>query len=79
MLDCSRAPIANRQSDLWQTVLFSVMCASWYILADREGRIFMFPSFCTDDFHNVKGKLRKKCVEVMVVCVLHLIGRLEGI
>lgn len=79
MLDCSGTPIANRQSDLWQTVLFSVMCASWYILADGEGRIFMFPSFCSDDIHNLKGKRRIKFVEILVVYVLHLTGRLEGI
>lgn len=79
MLNHIREPIANRQSDLWQTVLFSVMCASRYILADREGRIFMFPSFCSDYIHNLMGKLRIKCVEILVACILHLIGRIEGI
>lgn len=69
MLDCSRVPITKRQLDLGQTVLFSVICASWYILANREERISMFSSFCSNDINNLKGKLNIKLVEMMVVCV----------
>lgn len=79
MLDCSRVPIAKRQLDLGQIVLFSVICASWYILANREERTSMFPSYCSNDIHNPKGKLSIKLVEIMVVCVWCLKGSLAGI
>lgn len=81
MLDFSRAPIASRQSAPWQTVLFSVILSvlvgiSWQL---KKASIFMFPSFCSDEIHSQKGKLRLKFVEIAIAFVLHFIGILEGI
>lgn len=75
----SRAPMGNRQWHLWQAVAFSVVSASWWTVAEKEGKIFMFSSSCCDDIHTLKGIFRMKCVEILAACVLHLTGRLGGL
>lgn len=49
----------NRQWHLWQAVVLSVVCASWWIVA----------SSCSDDSRILKGKLRIKCAEILVASI----------
>lgn len=75
----SRAPTGNGQCTFGRLWHSQFVCASWGIAAEKGGRIFMFSSSCSNGIHILKGKFRMKCIEILVACVLHLTGRVEGL